>query len=52
MTVSHDDDLDLERQISEWRTYMRRRQVLHHADADELEDHLRDRIAELTEAGL
>jgi len=50
MTV--DSDNDLERQIAEWRTYMRRRRELHHMDADELEDHLRSRITELTEAGL
>ena len=31
---------------------MRRRRELHHTDAEELEDHLRSRIAELTEAGL
>ncbi|GAA4672495.1 permease prefix domain 1-containing protein [Phytohabitans rumicis] len=50
MTV--DSDNDLERQIAEWRAYMRRRRPLHDTDADELEDHLRSRITELTEAGL
>ncbi|MGH3661987.1 MAG: permease prefix domain 1-containing protein, partial [Micromonosporaceae bacterium] len=43
---------DLEGQISEWRTYTSRRRELHHTDAEELEDHLRSRITELTEAGL
>ena len=50
MTVGSGNDL--EAQISEWQTYVRRRQALHHADAEELEDHLRSRITELTEAGL
>ncbi|RLP93275.1 hypothetical protein EAD89_06465 [Micromonospora sp. BL4] len=48
MTVDH----DLEGQIAEWRAYIHRRRELHHTDAEELEDHLRSRIAELTEAGL
>lgn len=50
MTV--DSEKDLEKQIAEWRAYMRRRQELHQADAEELEDHLRGRIADLTAAGL
>ncbi|GIF99475.1 permease prefix domain 1-containing protein [Catellatospora citrea] len=50
MTV--DSNNDLEKQIAEWRAYMRRRRELHQPDAEELEDHLRDRIAELTAAGL
>lgn len=41
-----------EGQIAEWRAYMSRRRVLHHTDVEELEDHLRSRITELTEAGL
>lgn len=45
-------DNDLESQIAEWRAYVHRRRELHHTDAEELEDHLRSRIAELTEAGL
>jgi hypothetical protein len=47
-----DSDYDLEGQIAEWRAYMQRRRELLHTDAEELEDHLRSRIAELTEAGL
>ena len=43
---------DLEGQIAEWRAYMHRRRELHHTDAEELEDHLRSRITDLTEAGL
>ena len=50
MTV--DSDNDLESQIAEWRAYVHRRRELHHTDAEELEDHLRSRITELTEAGL
>lgn len=50
MTIDSDDDL--ERQITEWRSYMRRRRALHDTDAEELEDHLRSTVAELTEAGL
>ncbi|HET9304125.1 MAG TPA: permease prefix domain 1-containing protein [Propionibacteriaceae bacterium] len=43
---------DLEGPIAEWRAYMRRRRELHHTDVEELEDHLRSRIADLTAAGL
>ncbi|MEH1015591.1 permease prefix domain 1-containing protein [Micromonospora sp. CPCC 206060] len=50
MTV--DGNNDLEGQIAEWRAYMRRRRELHHTDAEELEDHLRSRITDLTESGL
>jgi hypothetical protein len=50
MTI--DSDNDLEGQIAEWRAYMHRRRELHDTDAEELEDHLRSRITELTEAGL
>jgi hypothetical protein len=45
-------DNDLEGQIAEWRAYTDRRRELHHADTEELEDHLRSRITELTDAGL
>ena len=50
MTVESDSDLD--GQIAEWRAYVHRRKELHNTDADELEDHLRSRITELTDAGL
>src|SRR5918992_3816447 len=50
MTVGSDNEL--EGQIAEWRSYMRRRRELDDTDAEELEDHLRSRITELTEAGL
>ncbi|MEV4483174.1 permease prefix domain 1-containing protein [Micromonospora coxensis] len=48
MSVDH----DLEGQIAEWRAYMQRRRELRHTDAEELEDHLRSRITDLTESGL
>ncbi|GHJ49294.1 hypothetical protein Cs7R123_66360 [Catellatospora sp. TT07R-123] len=50
--MSVDSDKDLESQIAEWRAYVRRRRELHSTDAEELEDHLRGRIADLTAAGL
>ncbi|MEJ2204495.1 MAG: permease prefix domain 1-containing protein [Gemmatimonadota bacterium] len=42
----------LEERIAEWRSYVRRRQAIAPADAEELEDHLRTQVAELGEAGL
>ena len=47
-----DSDSELEQQIAEWRSYVRRRSAVHEVDVDELEDHLRSTIAELTTAGL
>src|SRR2546421_11908239 len=45
-------DQPLEEQIAQWRTYLRRRKALHGPDVEELEGHLRDQMAVLTEAGL
>src|SRR5207244_10151606 len=45
-------DRPLEEQIAQWRTYLRRRKALHGPDVEELEGHLRDQLAALTEAGL
>ena len=42
----------LEAQIEQWRTYLRRRQAIHPVDVAELEDHLREQVAGLREAGL
>jgi hypothetical protein len=42
----------LEQRIAEWRIYLRRRQAIHAGDIDELEDHLRDQIGALGDAGL
>ena len=45
-------DRPLEEQIAQWRAYVRRRQALHGPDVEELEEHLRDELVALTEAGL
>ncbi|MCX6545866.1 MAG: permease prefix domain 1-containing protein [Acidobacteria bacterium] len=45
-------DRPLEEQITQWREYLRRRQVLHGPDVEELEGHLRDQLVALTESGL
>jgi hypothetical protein len=45
-------DRPIEEQIAQWRAYLRRRQALHGPDVEELEGHLRDQLAALTEAGL
>src|SRR6266542_1781191 len=45
-------DQALEEQIAQWREYLRRRQVFHGSDVEELEGHLRDQLAALTKAGL
>jgi hypothetical protein len=42
----------VESQIAEWRVYVARAPSVNGHDVDELEDHLRHQIAELTEAGL
>ncbi|HXG76252.1 MAG TPA: permease prefix domain 1-containing protein [Gaiellaceae bacterium] len=42
----------LEQQLDQWRSYLRRRQAIHAVDVAELEDHLREQIAALTDAGL
>src|SRR5581483_8021275 len=39
-------------QITQWRAYVRRRQALHGSDVEELETHLRDELAALTQNGL
>ena len=42
----------LESQIAEWRAYVGRAPAVNGHDVEELEDHLRGQIAELTAAGL
>ena len=42
----------LEEQIGQWRSYLQHRQAIHSVDVAELEDHLREQIAMLTDAGL
>src|ERR671933_374596 len=47
-----DHSVALEEQIDQWRSYLRRRQAIHAVDVAELEDHLREQVAGLVEAGL
>jgi hypothetical protein len=42
----------LEDRIDQWRRYLRRRQAIHPVDVNELEEHLREQIAVLVDAGL
>jgi hypothetical protein len=49
-TVEH--AVSLEEQIDQWRSYLRRRQAIHATDIAELEDHLREQVAVLVDAGL
>lgn len=42
----------LEAQIDQWRGYVARHRAISTADVDELEDHLREQVARLEEAGL
>lgn len=51
MTVTNEPD-ELEAQFTQWRDYVRRRPELAASDADELEDHLRNSVDELTALGL
>jgi hypothetical protein len=46
------DAASLEQQIEQWRGYLRRRQAFHPTDVSELEDHLREQVAVLVDAGL
>jgi len=43
---------ELETQIGRWRGYLQRRQAISPADLDELEDHLREQIADRRATGL
>jgi hypothetical protein len=43
---------ELEAQIGQWRGYVQRRQAISPADIDELEDHLREQIADRQATGL
>jgi hypothetical protein len=43
---------ELEAQIDQWRGYVRRRQAISTADIAEMEDHLREQVADLTATGL
>lgn len=45
-------DRPLEEHIAQWRAYVRRRPAIEGPDVEELEGHLRDQLAALTDAGL
>jgi hypothetical protein len=47
-----DHAASLEEQIAHWRGYLLRRQAIHSVDIAELEDHLREQVAVLVDAGL
>ena len=47
-----DQATSLEAQIDQWRSYLNRRQAIHAVDVAELEDHLREQVAGLADAGL
>ncbi len=49
---SSEVDAGLEAQIDQWRSFLRRRQAIHTVDVAELEDHLREQVADLTAGGL
>lgn len=49
---SPDQNAQMEAQIEQWRSYLHRRQAIDSADVAELEDHLREQVAGLVEAGL
>lgn len=42
----------LDKRIGEWRAFVNRRQAIHPVDVEELEDHLRNQVASLSEVGL
>jgi len=44
--------ISIEEQIDQWRSYLQRRQAIHSVDVAELEDHLREQVAALGDAGL
>ncbi len=51
MSISDNAEM-LEKQIDQWRSYLRSRQVIHSVDVAELEDHLREQVDGLIQAGL
>ena len=50
--MASDQEDPLEGQIEQWRTYLRHRQAIRPVDIEELEDHLRDQVSSLVDAGL
>src|SRR5919107_4578510 len=47
-----DDAVSLEEQIGRWRSFLKGRQAIHSSDVAELEDHLREQVGGLLDAGL
>ena len=47
-----DTELDMEDMLADWRRFLEQRRALQGEDIDELEDHLRGQIGELTDSGL
>ncbi|MGA7669287.1 MAG: permease prefix domain 1-containing protein [Nitrolancea sp.] len=47
-----DHGVSLEEQIDQWRSYLRDRDAIHSVDVAELEDHLREQVADLVSTGL
>ena len=45
------DSMDVERQVERWRDRLRKGEALHEEDAVELEEHLREEMAALTNSG-
>ncbi|MFI6041026.1 permease prefix domain 1-containing protein [Nocardia sp. NPDC051321] len=45
-------DAELESQIGQWRGYVQRQHAISAADVEEMEDHLREQVSDLTGAGL
>jgi hypothetical protein len=45
-------EISIEEQIDQWRSYLRRRQAIQSVDVAELEDHLREQVEVLVKAGL
>lgn len=50
--ANHGDRQVLEDRIAEWRSWVLRRESMNGRDVDELEDHLRNQVADLAKAGL
>ena len=50
--LASDYDDPLEDQFDQWRSYLRRRRAIHSTDVSELEDHLREQVDALIDAGL
>lgn len=52
MATAPDEATGLEEQINQWRSYLLKRHAIHSMDVEELEDHLREQLAGLLDAGL